>query len=272
MGNTRYTLHTLARGLAVLEALAAADRDLTLTELAAHLDASRTVVFRLLRTLQAYGWVQQDPATKRYRLALRAWEVGARAARRTGLVEVAHPVLGWLAQVTGETAVLAVLRDTKVLYLDVVHSPSPLRVCLEPGAWAPAHATATGKVLLAHHPEAAARAIQRGLRAITPRTVTRPARLRALLAEARRTGVAINRGEHRADIASVAAPVFDERSTCLAAVGVAGPTTRFTEDHLTELVRRVRKAADEITARLAGLEPAPAGRTLREAPHGAHPS
>jgi DNA-binding IclR family transcriptional regulator len=168
--------------------------------------------------------------------------------------------------------VLAVLRDAEVLYLDVVHSASPLRVCLEPGAWAPAYATATGKVLLAYHPEAVARVVQQGLRAITARTVTRPARLRALLAEARRTGVAVNRGEHRADIASVAAPVFDERSTCVAAVGLAGPATRFTEDHLTDLVRRVRKAAAEITARLTGLEPTPTARTLREGTHGAHPS
>jgi DNA-binding IclR family transcriptional regulator len=269
MRKARYTLQTLARGLAVLEGLAAADRDLTLTELAAHLEVSRTVAFRLLRTLLARGWVQQDPTTKRYRLALRAWEVGVRAVRRTGLVEVAHPVLRWLAQVTGETAVLAVLRDTDVLYLDVVHSPSPLRVCLEPGAWAPAHATATGKVLLAHHPEAATQVVQRGLRAITPRTVTRPARLRAVLEEVRRTGVAVNRGEHRVDIASVAAAVFDEHSTCVAAVGLAGPATRFTEDHLAELVRRVRKAAREITARLTGWEPTPVARTLREGTHGA---
>jgi len=145
-----YTLHTLQKGLADLEALAAAEGDLTLTELAHRLKESRSGVFRLLRTLQERGYVQQDAESMRYRLGLRAWEVGCKAVRQTGLLEAAQPVLKWLAHVTGETSILAVLRDTDVLYLDVVHTPSPLRVCLEPGSWAPVYATASGNAMLAH--------------------------------------------------------------------------------------------------------------------------
>mgnify|MGYP003291235627 CR=1 FL=1 len=124
-----YTLHTLRKGLAVLEVLAAAKGELSLTELAHGLAESRTGVFRLLRTLQEQGYVEQDPRSKRYRLGLRIWEIGRRAIRRSGLVEVAQPTVRWLAEVTGDTAMLAVLRDTEVLYLDVAVGASPLRVC-----------------------------------------------------------------------------------------------------------------------------------------------
>jgi DNA-binding IclR family transcriptional regulator len=250
-----YTVHTLDKGLAVLEALAAAGEDLTLTEVAHRLKESRTAVFRLLRTLQERGYVQQDAGSKRYRLGLGAWEVGSRALRRTGLVEAAQPVLKWLAQVTGETSLLSVLRDNDVLYLDVVHGSSPLRVCLEPGSWAPAYATASGKTILAHHPARLPQALSGELRQLTPKTITQPSRLRRLLAEVRRAGVATNREEHREGIASLAAPIFDARGECVAAVGLAGPAMRFTDENLEELTRHVRKAAHEISAKLGWREP-----------------
>ena len=49
MGHTRYTLLTLVKGLAALEALEPADDGLTLTELARRLKESQTVVFRVLK-------------------------------------------------------------------------------------------------------------------------------------------------------------------------------------------------------------------------------
>lgn len=245
-----YTLHTLGRGLAALEALAAADGALTLTELSRRLRASRTVVFRVLRTLQVRGWVEQDPGSKRYRLGLRTWEVGSRAVRGHALLDVAQPALRWLAQVTGETAILAVLRGTDVLYLDVVHSPAPLRVCVEPGARAPAYATASGKAMLAHDPDAERAAMRRPMPALTAHTLTHPTQLRRRLAEIRRTGFSLSRGERREDVAALAAPVFDAGGRCVAALSLAGPSTRLTGDHLEEMKRHLRKAAEDVSLRL----------------------
>ena len=65
MTRTIYTLHTLAKGLKVLETLEAADNASSLTEIAYRLRESQTVVFRLLKTLAEHGYVQQDAATKR---------------------------------------------------------------------------------------------------------------------------------------------------------------------------------------------------------------
>jgi IclR family pca regulon transcriptional regulator len=105
-----YTLHTLRKGLEVLEALEASRDDLTLTEVAARVGEARTVVFRQLRTLEECGYVQQDPSTKRYRLGLRVWELGCKAIGRTGLIDLARPVLKWLTEVTAETSALVMLR------------------------------------------------------------------------------------------------------------------------------------------------------------------
>lgn len=82
----------------------------------------------------------------------------------------------------------------------------------------------------------------------TPRThITRGADLRRQLEEIRRTGLAINRGERRPDIAAVAAPIFDAGGECIAAVSISGPGTRFTDDNVDDFTRHVRKAAEEIS-------------------------
>jgi DNA-binding IclR family transcriptional regulator len=248
-----YTLHTLSKGLGLLETLAA-ESDLSLTELAERLAESRTGVFRLLRTLQERGYVEQHGASKRYRLGLHAWEIGCRAVRRTGVVEAGQPILRWLSHVTGETAILAALRELDVLYLDVVWGPGPLRVCTEPGTRAPAYASASGRAMLAHRPDVLPRVLDAALPRITPQTVSTPAQLRRRLAEVRRTGAAVSRGERREDITSAAAPVFDRHGQCVAAVSVAGPATRMRDEKLDEVTRRVRKAAQELSAKLGGLK------------------
>ena len=253
MTRTSYTLHTLAKGLKALEVLEAAESGLTLTEIGHRLRESQTVVFRLLKTLGEHGYVQQDAITKRYTLGLRLWEMGARVARRTGLVEAARPTLKWLASVTGQTSVLVVLRDTDVLYVDVAEGLEPLRFYADLGSRAPAYATASGKAILAHRPDLVPEVIRKGFRRLAPGTITRAEDLHDRLAEIRRTGLSINRGERRDDIAAVAAPIFDAHGECVASISISGARTRF-DDAMEEFARRVRKASDEISLKLGYRE------------------
>jgi DNA-binding IclR family transcriptional regulator len=251
MSASQYTLHALDRGLAVLEELAAATDDRSLTELSQRLCVSQTVVFRILKTLETPGYVQQDPVTKRYRLGLRAWEIGARAVARTGLTDVARPVLRWLTDVTGETSGLAVVRDTDVLYMDMVEGSEPLRVYAEVGSRAPIYATATGKAMLAYRePALLERVLAAGMKRLTATTITRASELRRRLAAVRSSSLSVNHGERRADISAVAAPIFGRSGECVAAVTVSGPTTRFHGDNLDTLKRHVQKAAREISGAL----------------------
>ena len=249
----QYTVRTLRKGLALLETLAEAGDDLTLTEIARRVDESPTVAFRILKTLVAADYARQDPATKRYRVGLRLWELGTRALNRSGLrlIDVARPVLKWLTQVTGETSALAVLRDTDSLYLDMVDGSEPLRVYADPGTRAPVYATASGKAMLAfREPELVDQVVRAGMKRLTPRTVTTESQLRRRLAGIRRTGLAINHGERRTDIAAVAAPIFNARGECVAAISISGPMARFEDENLEALKRRVRKASEEISTKL----------------------
>jgi len=249
-----YTLHTLVKGLVVLETLETASDGLTLTEIAQRGGESATVVFRLLKTLQERGYIQQVPESKRYTLGLRTWEMGAKAVNRTGLAEAARPLLRWLTGVSGQSASLVILRGVDVLYVDVAEGSEPLRFYADPGSRAPARATASGKAILAYHPELVAAVVRGGMKQITRSTITEPRELRRRLAEIRKTGLSINRGERRDDIAAVAAPVFNALGECVAAVTIAGPQTRFTENDLEDFARHVRKASEEISVKLGHRE------------------
>jgi IclR family acetate operon transcriptional repressor len=256
-----YALKTLHKGLDVLEALADEREDVALTALAARLREAPPVVFRILRTLQDRGYVEQDPDSKRWRPGFRAWEIGCRAVNRTGLVDVARPVLRGLTEFTEETSYLAVVRGTDTVYLDTVVGLEPLRVYAEPGIRVPLYLTASGKAILAFHDgDLLQRVLAAGMSRQTPLTLTTPRALRARLNEIRKTGVSVNRGERRTDVSAVAAPVFDRAGECVAAIGVSGPSQRFTGDRLERITESVRKAAHEISARLGHLPSDSRGR------------
>lgn len=256
-----YTLRTLRKGLEVLEAFERRPGELTLTEISHRLRESQTVVFRLLKTLEARGYLQQDPASKRYNLGLRIWEIGCKAVSRTGLTDLARPTLKWLTEVTGETSYLGVVRGIDLLYLDVVEGVEPLRVYAEPGFRVPLYLTASGKAILAFRgPELARQVVAAGMKRLTPATITSARRLRERLAEIRRTGLSVNRGERRPDISAVAGPVFDRAGECIAAVGVSGPSQRFVGERLETVTESVRKGAEEISAKLGRVAAGPRGR------------
>jgi DNA-binding IclR family transcriptional regulator len=234
--------------LTVLETLG--DAEMTLTELSERLREPPTVVFRVLKTLEEGGYIEQEPTTKKYSLGVRLWELGAKAIKRMQLVDTARPVLKWLVQMTKETAALSVSQGVHVVYLDIVEGSEPIRVHAEHGARAPLYATASGKAILAHRADLVRQVVKTGLKGLTPTSITRPSQLRQALDEVRKTGLSVNRGEQRSDISAVAAPIFNGRGECVAAVSVSVPTERFRDNHPETIMRHVRTASDEVSAKL----------------------
>src|SRR5262245_57150924 len=149
----KYFVSTLAKALETLEALAQVnaegEADIGLTELGKRVHLSVPTLFRILSTLQSRGYVQKNAQTSRYQLTLKTWEVGTAAVRRLTIREVARPWMEQLMKDTSETAHLAILQGPDIMVLDRLDSPHPVKVETYMGQRAPAHCSATGKVLLA---------------------------------------------------------------------------------------------------------------------------
>jgi DNA-binding IclR family transcriptional regulator len=256
------------RAIAVLKAFGGARSAWGLTELAAELGLHKTTVFRLLGALVDEGFVERDAEHQTYRLGPALIGLGTRAGRATGLHAAAHPVLGALADDTGETATLEVLAGSEVLILDEVAGRFLLGSAPEIGTRWPAYATSTGKVLLAaarFAPDAhAAPAALGRLVRLGPGTITSHARLDRELAAVWRRGFAIASEELERGYVAIGAPVRDARGRVVAAISVGGPKTRLTRTRTAQLAALVRHAADRVSYRLGAPDLAdPADRAVR---------
>lgn len=272
---------SVSRAMHVLEAFAGHPEGVALSRLAAKLGYGKASLSKILGTLAREGFVRQDALTGRFHLSWRLLALAFGHAERVGMPAICLPILQALADETDELVQLAVVEDRELLFVAKAEGPGQqMRMLPLVGLVAPAHATAAGKIWLAHLPEAEALAIlaRQGLRRLTPRTITSRWKLLAQLREARARGYAIVDEELVEGGRAAAAPIL-AGGRVVAAVAVSGPTFRLSLAKLHRIAPRIRRAAAQLEAvwprRLTardfglGVRPATNGRPARASTRGA---
>lgn len=232
--------------VSILDAFAVGDGELSLNEVARRTGLPLSTTYRLAGELLEWGGLERAERGG-YRVGLRLLEVGARAPRSAGLLEIVVPFMQDLFVATRENVHLAVLDGHEALYVERVTGLQSIPVKSRRWGRMPLHATGVGKVLLAYAPAAFVdEIIAAGMRRYTPYTIAAPGHLRRNLAEIRRTGVGIANGEMTVGRVSVAAPLFDAGGRVVAAMSIVVPTTVEPQ----RLVPAVRTAALSASRRL----------------------
>jgi DNA-binding IclR family transcriptional regulator len=241
----------VARAIGLLKVFSDAQPEWNLGDLAQVTKLNKTTAFRLLAALEAEGLIMRNPLSGGYRLGLELVALGGCAMRSNPLRAVSRPHLESLAQESDEAATLEVLVGSHVLIVDEVSSRHPMGMSQDVGSRLPAHATATGKVLLAH---ASDEAIQTSLRLpltrLTDLTVTDLGRLRREMAAVRQQGYAVVVGELEPGFVAIAAPVFDRERQVVAAISIGGSSLRLTPERQPEFAVLVQMAARQIARQL----------------------
>lgn len=213
---------SVARAIALLDAVAESDGGARVNELARHIGVNPSTASRLLSTLEAGGLLERAPEGP-YRLGLKLVALSDRVLGQLDVRERARPWLTWLVEETGETATLSVPGGGEAITVDFVPSPSSVASLARLGRPSVAHATAAGKVMLAFG--RAARPDEE-LTAFTERTITDPAVLARELDQIRAAGVAEAVGEREPDLNALAAPVLGRAHELVAILGLQGPAAR----------------------------------------------
>ncbi|MGQ4389712.1 IclR family transcriptional regulator [Streptomyces sp. SAS_270] len=240
------------RLLAVLAAFDHGHPALSLTDISRRAGLTLTTAHRLVGALTDWGALERDEDGV-YHVGLRLWELAALAPRALALRQIALPYLEDLYEATHENVQLAVRDGCEVVYIEWISGRSAVGVHIRVGARWPLHATGVGLALLAHGEPALQDAYcARPLASFTPHTITDPARLRRVLAEVRRTGVAVSTRQVTDDALSVAAPVRGPGGAVPAAVSVVVPER---DAQVPALIPAVRLAARGIS-RALGWQPA----------------
>lgn len=252
-------LSSVRNALRLLSCFSANEPNLGVTELARRLGLGKSTVHRLLTTLAKEGFVEHNPATGRYRLGIKLFDLGAIVSAHLDLHEAVAMFIDELRNHTGETVHVAVLDGREVVYVERRESPHTLRLFSQIGHRNWAHSTSTGKVLLAHLPPHELHdLLPENLEAKTPYTITDRDRLKQELERARLRGYAENVNESEVGVASVGAPIRDATGKVIAAISVAGPILRFDGDAMRRFAGVVVQTADAISERM-GWRPGRAG-------------
>lgn len=250
------------RAIELLKAFGPESPERSLAELAEAVGLNRTTTYRLLSALQSEGMVERDGT--RYRLGPEIAALGARASGSGELRAAARTEMAALAESIGETVSIEVLVGRDVLILDEVSGRYVVGTVPSVGTRWPAHATSTGKVLLAFaRAETLAEFLSEPRARLTPRTIVATTAFGRELLRVQERGFAVTREELEAEFVAVAVPVRGASGAVVASLSIGGPRARLTTERVAALVAPLKEAAGRISARL-GYRPITA-RTGRAA-------
>lgn len=145
------TITAVERTAQVLKACSeASTQTLGVTEIAQQLDISKAVIHRILNSLRVQGFIDIEPASRRYMLGPASLAVGLAFLRNVDVRDLARPVLRELSDETGETATLSIRSGWQRVYIDQVTPSREVKMTVDLGRPFPLHAGSSSKALLAH--------------------------------------------------------------------------------------------------------------------------
>lgn len=249
------TSQLLSKGLRVLSHVAQNGGEIGVRDLAREMKMSTTVMHRLISTLAEQKFLERNPENSKYRIGAQAFEVG-KAFLRSAKIEIcAPPVLRQIVQQSDLNAFLGVMRGSSVVYLIAMQDNGPLAIRVAPGAEAPLHATAMGKVLLAELPD---EEIKQKLALyfdtkFSASLMREPGSLIEEIEVVRRRGYAISDDEAFRGIVSVGTPIRDFSQKVVAAISVSKPKALLKERELDHIIATALDASDRISRNLGAL-------------------
>ncbi|MBM7634390.1 IclR family transcriptional regulator [Geomicrobium sediminis] len=247
-------LQSIDRAMRVLDLLKEHHFGLGVTELSHRLGVAKSTVHRIVSSLEAHGYVKQEPGNGNYRLGLKFLEMQQYVLKQMEITSIARPFLDELSREANEIVHLVEQQDYEVVYLDKVEQHSnTIRIYSRVGRRAPMHCTGVGKVLLSHFSEAKLEQYFQQVpnrQKYTDYTVTTEKEIKHAITRIKGAGYSIDNEEHERGIRCVAAPVYNHVGEVNYGVSVTGPLDRMDDNKVKHVVELLTNSCRQISKEL----------------------
>lgn len=253
MKKSNEKLNTVGKVIAIIETIQAANRPLSIKEIADTLELNKSSLHHHIKTLIANGYLQQELESRKYDIGLDLVRVGQSYLQRLDVRERGHYFLEQLSRELNETVHMMLLDRDELVYIDKVdvnHQPGSLKCSSFIGLRTDVYSTAAGKMLLSHLQRGALGEILQNLnmQPITEYTLSSKTELKKELALIKERGYALDLQEHVVGLQCVAAPILNMHSQCIAAISVSGSVASIPRETLeTEILPQLKKTAHKIS-------------------------
>lgn len=238
----RYMIPMLERTFEILEYMYSNVDALSLNTITKELDMPKTTVFRIMSTMEKWGYVEKLIDQEKYRLGKTLIKIGQRAASNIDITDISMPYLEELSKEVGESANLGILYEDNILTLGnskgedfyLISRLIPL---------SPLNCSSMGKQYLADFSEDEIEAYFQSSKP-EKRTVNSIMNLESFLPvreKIKDEGISYDREEYEYGLTCFAAPIRDKYGSLVAAISISGPTTRLQykgEEILKEAIKR----------------------------------
>ena len=247
------------RTLLILEAVGQRESGMSNAEFSRKLKIPKSSASYILRTLEQHGYLRRDIDDGKYRLGMKVLSLSRAALSGVDICEVALPIMKHLVDQIHITTHLAILDHGEAVYVEKVEAPSFIKMDTWIGRRMEVHSTAVGKALLAYLDESEREKIirTRGLKKLTPHTITSVAKLMKEFERVRQLGYAVDDEENSLGARCVGAPIFNSQGLIEASVASTGTINAVPRDAVARLAETVKDAARRISHQIGYRGPYP---------------
>jgi DNA-binding IclR family transcriptional regulator len=245
--------NAIEKTLIILQSFISGKEEMGTTEISKEFGFNKATVSRILGTLTKFGYVCQNPVSKKYRLGETALKLGAAGGRflKSNITRISRPYIDELSKKTRETVALEVFSGESNFMAYVREGMQRIRIAASVGEILPRHASAGSKAVLAYLPEnICAKLIKTPMQKFTENTITNQAEFIRHLEEVRKNGVSFDFEEIDMGVNAIGAPIFDHSGEPVAAVVIVGPSERIPGEKKADMVRLLKKTASSISSQL----------------------
>jgi IclR family transcriptional regulator, KDG regulon repressor len=238
-----YSINSLVNSMKVLEQLIE-NGDMNIRELADSSGMVKSTVHRIVSTFKQIGYVDQNKINGKYFTTLKIFEQGSKVAGRIPLRKIIRPYLEEIFESCHETVNFAIMDKGDIVFVDKIITAEPLRIELEVGRRVSAYCTSLGKAILSFTEDVDVSKID--FKKITEKTVDSPEKFLEQMESIRRNGYVIEREEYINGLTCMAVPIKNRSNKAVAAISIAVPNVRLSEEKESEFIKLLQDTVDKI--------------------------